>query len=106
MSDGEKKPSYSMLITRPFTFTGNRLLVNIEPVSSDDPCEVRVEMLAGDHYRITAYTFEVADPITQDGLANLVSWNGSADVSKLQGHPVKLKFYFKNARIYSFQFVE
>jgi hypothetical protein len=34
----------------------------------------------------------------------MVSWHGNSDVSKLAGKPVKLRFYFKNAKLFSFQF--
>jgi len=33
-----------------------------------------------------------------------VPWNGRSDLSELTGKPIKLRFYFKNAKLYSFQF--
>ena len=105
VSDSEEKRQFSVLTTRPFSFSGKRLLLNMEP-SGPGPCEVRVEVLTGDHYRVVGHTFEAADPMNEDSLANEVSWNGNADVTKLAGHAIKLKMYFKNARLFSFQFTD
>ena len=68
------------------------------------PCEVRVEVLGPDHQFVKGYGFEEADPMTTGGLAEVVSWKGSSDLSKLKGKPIKLRFYFKNAKLYSFVF--
>ena len=39
-----------------------------------------------------------------DRLEKIVSWKSGADVSKLSGKPVRLKFQLKDADLYSFQF--
>jgi len=56
------------------------------------------------HDYIPGYEFADADPITQSGLDQVVSWNGSSDLGRLVGKAVKLRFYFKNSKLYSFQF--
>ena len=42
--------------------------------------------------------------MTQSSLNHTISWNGSTDISALAGQSIKLRFYFKNAKLYSFQF--
>ena len=65
-----------------------------------------MELLAADHTPLAGYLFDDADTLTETGFANRVTWNGQTDVSHLEGRPVKLKFYFKNVKLYAFQFVK
>jgi hypothetical protein len=104
--DGGKK-EYGELVTRSVGFTGRELVVNVRSHLADSgkrQCDVRVELLAPDHELIPGFTFADADPITDTGLAHVVSWQGKSDVSALADKPVKIRFYIKNARLYSFQF--
>ena len=68
------------------------------------PGEVRVEVLKPNHKKIPGYTFNDSDPITKSGFQQLVSWNRISDLSSLEGKSIKLRFYFKNSKLYSFQF--
>ena len=98
---------WSEALTRSVTFTGARLHLNLAAALQQwgaGPCEVRVELLEGHHVPIPGFTFNDADPITSGGVDQVVSWRGNSDVSKLAGKPVKLRFYFKNAKLFSFQF--
>lgn len=98
---------YSELVTRSFSFTGSQLHLNLASAprhGGAGPCEVRVEILEPYHDYIPGYAFEDADPIEEGGLDQVTSWNGSSDLSRLEGQPVKLRFYFRNAKLYSFQF--
>ena len=99
--------SFSHLVTRSFGFTGSQLHLNCgtTPIAAGPGLgEVRVEVLTSNHRKIEGFTFDDANPITESNLDQVVSWNGNADVSRLQGRPIKLRFYFKNAKLYSFQF--
>ena len=100
-------PPYSQMVTRSFSFAGSRLHINVESApqfNSAGPCEVRVEVLNPNHERLSGYEFEDADPITTSGLAHVASWNGKSDLSAFADRPIKLRFYFKNCKLYSFQF--
>ena len=66
--------------------------------------DVKVQILTANHEPISGFGFDDADPITESDLRHTVSWNGLSDVSHLQGQPIKLRFYIKNAKLYSFQF--
>ena len=103
-----KEPeSFSQMVTRPFGFSGSRLHLNASMAAiaaGPGPGQVRVEILKSNHKKLPGFTFNDADPITVSGLDHAVSWNGSSDVSALAGQSIKLRFYFKNAKLYSFQF--
>jgi hypothetical protein len=99
--------AYSELVTRSFSFTGSQLHLNLEGARQQwgaGPCEVRVEILEPNHAYIPGYEFDDADPIAAGGLDCVASWRGSADLSRLEGKSVKLRFYFRNAKLYSYQF--
>lgn len=97
----------SVVTTRSFTFTGEALYLNMRAALQQwgaEPCEVKVEILDGRHKPFEGFTFSDADTVTTTGLNQKISWNGNTDVSSLQGKPVRLKIYFKNAKLYAFQF--
>jgi len=98
---------YSQLVTRAFSFTGRQLHLNLFGALQQwgaSPCDVRVEILAPNHEPLPGFTFGDADPITGGGQTQVVSWNGESDLSDLAGKAIKLRFYFNNAKLYSFQF--
>ena len=98
---------YSEMVTRSFSFTGSQLYLNLESAlqpSGAGPCEVRVEILEPNHAYIPGYEFGDADPITRGNLDQVVTWNGNPDLSRLEGQAIKLRFYFKNVKLYSFRF--
>ena len=99
--------SFGQMTTRPFGFSGSRLYLNasMAPIAAGPgPGEVRVEILRANFKKLPGFSFSDADPVRQTSTAHLVSWNGNSDLSALAGKPVKLRFYFKNAKLYSFQF--
>jgi hypothetical protein len=65
---------------------------------------VRGQILSPNHEPLEGYGFDDADPITTSGHSQVVSWNGNSDLSTMEGQPIKLRLYFKNAKLYSFQF--
>ena len=103
-----KEPeSFGQMTTRPFGFSGSRLHLNtsMAPIAAGPgPGEVKVEILRANHKKLPGFSFDDADPITEGSTSQVVSWNGNSDVSALAGKPIKLRFYFKNAKLYSFQF--
>jgi hypothetical protein len=99
--------SFGQTVTRPFSFSGSSLHLNTSMAAisaGPGPGEVRVEVLRANHKKLDGFKFADADPITTSGVAQAVSWNGSSDVSALAGKSIKLRFYFKNSKLYSFQF--
>ena len=99
--------SFSQAVTRPFSFSGSRLHLNttMSPVAAGPGAgEVRVEIVRANHKKLDGFKFDDADSITTSGIDQTVSWNGNPDVSALSGKSIKLRFYFKNSKLYSFQF--
>ena len=100
---------YSQMVTRSFSFSGSRLHVNMQSALQQwgaEECEVRVQVLSPNHEPLDGFGFDDADPLTTTGHDHVVSWKGNSDLSRLAGQPIKLRFYFKNAKLYSFQFGE
>ena len=101
------RASFSQMVTRTFSFSGERLHLNLSRAllgAGPGLCEVRVEVLSPNHSSLPGYGFKDADPITDSGHDRVVSWRGNPDVSGLAGQPIRLRFYFKNAKLYAFQF--
>ena len=103
-----KEPeSFGQMVTRPFGFSGSQLHINASMASisaGPGPGQVRVEVIRANHKKLPGFTFDDADPITTPGLDHVVSWNGNSDLSQFAGKSIKLRFYFKNAKLFSFQF--
>ena len=105
--DKRQRIAFSEMVTRSFTFSGDRLYLNLRSALRQwgaGPCEVRAEIVGADHHPIAGYGFDEADPITSAGTAQVASWNGKSDLSELKDRPIKLRLHFKNAKLYSFQF--
>ena len=100
---------YAEVTTKAFVFEGCRLQVNMripgQGWNTGLP-ELKVELLAADHTPLEGHRFEDADSLTKSGFANVVSWNGESDVGNLEGRAIKLKIYFKNVKLFAFQFVK
>lgn len=99
--------SFSQMVTRTFNFSGSRLYVNesLSPTAAGPGLgEVRVEILKPNFKKLPEFTYDDSDPITESGLSHPASWNGNSDISGPTGQSIKLRFYFKNAKLYSFQF--
>ena len=99
--------SFSQMVTRSFRFSGKELHLNMSgsPLAAGPGLpEVRVEVLTPNHDWVSGFRFDDSDPIVTSGLDHVVSWRGCSDLSALAGHPIKLRFYFNNSKLYSFQF--
>ena len=105
--DKARVAPYSEMVTRSFGFSGSRLHVNVATALQQwgaEAPELRVEVLEPNHDTIAGYTFDDCDPVTESGQSRVVSWRGDADLGQLAGKAVKLRFYFKNCKLYSYQF--
>jgi len=97
----------SIVITRPFSFEGAKLHLNLKAATQQwgaGPCEVRVEILNARHIPVPGYTYQEADVLSASGSNEVVTWNGSSDLAALEGQSVRLKISFRNAKLYAFQF--
>lgn len=88
--------------TPPVVFTGSKLLLNVDTSATG---LVRVGILDEEGATIEGFSPEQCDLIhTANEINRAVSWRGNADVSKLAGKSVRIKFLVRNADLYAFQF--
>ena len=89
------------LITRPFTFAGGALSLNVGTSAAGS---VRVEIQDAHGKALKGHTLRDCDEIYGDFLDLRVSWKGAADLSALVGKPLRLRFALSDADLYSFRF--
>jgi hypothetical protein len=89
------------LVTRPFTFTGKQLHLNLATGASG---EVTVEIHDAHGQPIPGFTQAECQPFSGDSLDHTLAWKVGADVSSLAGKPIKLRWFLKDADVYSFRF--
>jgi len=89
------------VITKPFIFDGSELEINY---STSAAGSVKVEILDEEEQPISGYSFPETQEIIGNEIARIVSWQKQKDVSELAGRPIRLKFYLKDADLYSFKF--
>jgi len=85
--------------TLPMVFCGDRLVLNISASGT-----AKVAMLDQSGTPISGFDLTDCDPISDDSVRLLVTWNGSSDVSALTGTTIRLRFEMQNAKLYAFQF--
>jgi len=94
----EPSPGPGVLITRPVTFSGRYLFVNVD--ASDG--ELRVEVLDRDGRTIPGFSGALSMPIRSDTTRARVSWNGARDIEALVGQPVRFRFQLTRGKLYAF----
>lgn len=94
--------SGGQLVTRPLTFEGSRLELNLSTAAAGG---VRVELQDRAGQPIKGYSLEDCPEIYTDSVRHTVKWKGGADVSKLAGQPVRLRLALRDADVYSFRFI-
>ena len=95
MDAGEKTGT---LTTRPVTFSGNRLFVNVAAPSG----ELRAEVLDETGNVIAPFTAAKCVPVRVDSTLHEVTWGDGADLAPLRGKPVRFRFHLNNGSFYSF----
>ena len=86
------------LVTKPFRADGERLSLN----ASARGGAVSVAVL--DEHGVQHDGFQRADCALFDGDAvdHIVTWRSKSSLAELRGRPIRLKFYLRNAALYSF----
>jgi hypothetical protein len=88
-------------ITKPFTFAGKHLLLNYATSAAGS---LRVEIQDAAGTPIPGFTLADAEALYGDSVEQQVGWKEGADVSRLSGKPVRLRFGIKDADLFSFHF--
>jgi hypothetical protein len=96
MDAGEKTGT---LTTRPVTFSGSRLFVNLATAPRG---ELRVEVLDESGKAIAPFTVDRCVPLAIDSTLQEVTWRGGTDLAALRGQPVRFQFHLTRGRLYAF----
>jgi len=91
------------LLTPPLTFTGNRLSLNLATSAAGG---VKVEIQDAEGRALPGFSLADCLELNTDDLDREVSWRGGADVAALEGQPVRLRFWLKDADLFAWQFVQ
>jgi len=94
MSGGE-------LITKPLTFTGKTLSLNLATSAAGS---LRVELQDAAGQPLPGYSLGDCEELFGDTLDRAVAWGTKSDLSSLVGRTVRVRFELRDADLYSFQF--
>nr|WP_302614816.1 glycosyl hydrolase family 32 [uncultured Bacteroides sp.] len=86
------------LLTRPVTFTGEYMFVNVSCPNG----ELKVEILDADNNVIPGFSANDCKPLSTDSTIAQIKWKNKKDLSALKSQPVRFKFYLINGDLYSF----
>lgn len=85
------------LTTRPLRFSGSHLFVNAAAAG-----ELRAEVLDEVGNPIGRLGRERCAPVTGDATCQAVTWGNGGTLEEVAGRPVRLRFYLRDAALYSF----
>ncbi len=88
-------------ITKSLIFEGSKLLLNY---STSAAGEIRIEIQDESGNAIQGLALDDCQTIIGNEINRTISWKGDAQLKTLQGKPIRLRFAFKDADIYSFKF--
>ena len=89
------------LVTKPLIFSGKELEINYRTSAAGD---VRVEIQDVSGRAISGYALNDSPEIIGDETSRVITWKQGADISRLTGRKVRLRFFLKDADLYSFKF--
>lgn len=89
------------VITRPFVVRQPRLYLNAATWQNGS---IRVQVLTRDWQPIPGFSETEAREIRGDALDHPVRWSSNADLSRLEGQEIRLKFHMTRARIHAMTF--
>lgn len=89
------------MVTRPFIFTGRRLLLNFSTGAAGG---IRVEIQDEKGVAIEGFALEDSVETIGDEIERTIRWKQGSDVASLEGREVRLRFVMKDADLYSLQF--
>ena len=91
--------------TKPIIFDGGELEINYRTGAAG---YVRVELVNEDGYVIPGFHADMCERIVGNEISRIVRWRSDVyedyDLCRLSGTPVRLRFYLKDADVFSFKF--
>ena len=92
--------SQGTLTTRRFIAIGDSLILN----ANAEKGEIRVEAIDALGRVIKGFSKEDCKPVSGGSIQHIVSWKNGSNCHPLQARPIKLRFHFEHAKLYSFEF--
>jgi len=89
------------VLTKPLVFKGDRLLVNVATSAAGG---LRVQIEDAEGRALDGFAFSDCAEIYGDSIERIVKWQGGADVGRLAGKPVRLRFALRDADLYALGF--
>ena len=89
------------LVTKPFTFTGRRLVVNYATSAAGS---LRVEMQDAGGKSLPGRALKDSVDFFGDSVGQVITWDSGSDLSRWIGESVRLRFVLMDADLYSYQF--
>lgn len=86
------------LVTRPVTFDGKYLFVNVDCPEG----ELRAEILDERSKVIKPFSMKHCKPTRVNKTLHQIEWTGGEDLSSIAGKPVQFRFQLSNGKLYSF----
>jgi len=86
------------VITKPFTATGDRLLLNVDVHETG---EATVEVLDENKHTIRGFELSNSIPLRGRSIRQSVGWQDEANWSQLAGRKVRLRIQLRNADLYA-----
>lgn len=88
------------LVTKPLTFTGERLVLNADASGGS----VRVELQDATGKPIPGFTLAECVPFRENAVAGRATWKSGSNLASIAGRPVRLNIEVARARLFAFQF--
>ena len=95
--------SGGILTTKPLTFTGNQLCLNLDTRGSGS---AKVAILDADGTEIAGFAATDCEVINSDDTDHVIQWKKGSSVHALVGRPVRVQVTMRNTKLYAMQFVE
>lgn len=90
------------VMTRPLNFEGRRLFLNTNARQGEIRTEILSAGIDSAPKVLYPHTRSSCLPIREDGVKQMVRWEGRSDLEDLAGKTIRLKFYLRDAELYSF----
>lgn len=90
--------SVGTLTTRPVTFSGACLFVNVDCPQG----ELKAEVIGEDGKAIAPYTLATCTPVKADSTLAAITWKNASGLSSLAGKPVRFRFSLRRGALYAF----
>lgn len=91
----------SEFVTKPIVFEGKELVINF---STSAAGSIQVEIQDASGKPVDGFALSDCPEIFGDAIKRVVTWKSGSDVSKLAGKPIRLRFFIKDADLYSLRF--